>query len=351
MEKRKVYELTISPDDNLSGMDFNSFVSEPAHGKHFHYFNKQAKQTFAVNDEKRIVTGVAIAADKLIPRYDEKNGFYDVFFTADTIHQIILKFHEKLHIHNVNLEHNPNMVADGLILFQSYQVNKAKGLFPNDVPDAADGDWVISYFVKNEDVWQNIKKGKFSGFSVEIWANHIERKLFKNQKTEKMTKSKLTFSQKVERLKKVFFEDEAASMNEVTTDAGVILAYEGEMSVGTQIMVSVEGEMLPANEGAYVLTGDLEGVSIILDEAGVVAEIIQPSTEDEPTMDEVAMKAIVDEIKKLRKENKEFKSQFASFKVQFENFAKTPATKPTTKLPQGKNPRAEYFKSLLNKNN
>jgi hypothetical protein len=355
MNKRKSFELVISPTDDLSGVDFNSFVEAPAHEKRFHYFGEQPKPVFFANDEKRIVTGVMIAANKLIPRYDEKLGFYDVFFTAPTIHQIILKFHKQMNFHNVNLDHSQNKVVDGVYMFESYQVNKDKGLFPIDVPDAQDGDWVSSYKIENDNVWKDIKEGKFTGFSVEIWANHIERNLFKNLKTETMSKEKMTFAQRVADFKKKLFGE--IEFAEVTTDAGLVLSYEGELAVGTAVMVKVEEDMTPATEGAYVLTGEMEGVSLILDEAGVVLEIIQPSTEDEPTEVEVAMAALVDEIKslkkekdELKKENEKFSVEFASFKEQFENFAKTPAAKPTATFPQGKNPRAEYFRNLLTKN-
>jgi len=70
----KVFKMTIDDDESL-GMFTNSFVEVPAHMKGFQTFGKKSnKIEYFANDEKQIVSGVMIAADKLINRYDESIG-------------------------------------------------------------------------------------------------------------------------------------------------------------------------------------------------------------------------------------------------------------------------------------
>jgi hypothetical protein len=70
MARLPIYKVVLSDDDE--GMDFNAFVDYPAHSKAFHLFDgqKPLKQLFS-DDEKRIVTGVAIATNLPIFRRDE----------------------------------------------------------------------------------------------------------------------------------------------------------------------------------------------------------------------------------------------------------------------------------------
>jgi len=68
----RVYDMTINANDE-TGVDFNSFVDGPAHIRSFEMYSKQ-KVKFAIDEEKRIVTGVFIMADFLIYRRDEQHG-------------------------------------------------------------------------------------------------------------------------------------------------------------------------------------------------------------------------------------------------------------------------------------
>lgn len=127
------------------------------------------KQAFVIQDEEqRIISGPLMLADTPIYRNDAIRGEYYVVFSADTIKQIAQKFFKKGYQNNVNLMHNSGDVQEGLTMFESWIVDKKRGIQPmvgfEDVPD---GSWFGSYKVENEEAWNKVKSGEVLGFSVE----------------------------------------------------------------------------------------------------------------------------------------------------------------------------------------
>ena len=109
-----------------------------------------------------------MVADMPIYRNNEKFGEHYVTFSAETIRQIAIKFAKKKYQNHVNLMHDPNMTIDGCTMFESFIVDKKRGIMPmQGFEDIADGSWFGSFYVENPEVWQNIKDGFLKGFSVE----------------------------------------------------------------------------------------------------------------------------------------------------------------------------------------
>jgi hypothetical protein len=127
------------------------------------------KQTFQiVNEEQRIVSGPLMVADQLIYRNNDKMGEHYVKFSAETIKQIAIKFSKKKYQMNVNLMHDPNKQVEGVTMFESFIVDKKRGILPMEqFSDVPDGSWFGSFYVENPDVWDAVKKGELRGFSVE----------------------------------------------------------------------------------------------------------------------------------------------------------------------------------------
>lgn len=128
---------------------------------------KMSQQFQIVNEEQRIVSGPLMVADQLIYR-NNKLGEHYVKFSAETIKDIAIKFSKKKYQMNVNLMHDPKMKVDGVTMFESFIVDKKRGIQPMEqFKDVADGSWFGSFYVENEDVWNAVKKGELRGFSVE----------------------------------------------------------------------------------------------------------------------------------------------------------------------------------------
>jgi len=118
------------------------------------------------NEEKRIIFGMAMEADKKIYRYDEARGEYYVYFDKQTIFEIAKKWAKGDKYDSVNTHHNAE--TKGLSLFESYIVDREIGKMPpKGYEEVADGSWFLSYIVNDDEIWAKIKEGEFKGFSVE----------------------------------------------------------------------------------------------------------------------------------------------------------------------------------------
>lgn len=161
-----IYRLDINEFDEETGIDFVALVESPAVERDFQAFN--TTQRFAIQDEeKRIVSGVAMIADMPIYRRDAIRGEYYVVFDKESIFKIAKKWARSNKYDSVN-EHHETPIQEGVSLFESYLVDRERGVMPpKGYEDVADGSWFVSYLIDNEDVWQRVKSGEFKGFSVE----------------------------------------------------------------------------------------------------------------------------------------------------------------------------------------
>jgi len=192
-----VYRLDIVSDKESDvEVDFVALVDKPAIQRQFMTFNAEdfakskirqsEKKNFAVqSEEERIVSGPLMLADTPIFRVDSFGEYY-VYFTAETIKQIAQKFFKKGYQSNVNLMHDGEQQVDGVTMFESWIVDKKRGIQPmagfEDIPD---GSWFGSFKVENDGVWNDIKAGKFKGFSVEGVFNYV-RQNDEQEASEKM---------------------------------------------------------------------------------------------------------------------------------------------------------------------
>ena len=132
-------------------------------------FGQKMSNSFQiVSEEDHIISGPLMVADMLIYRNNEQFGEHYVKFTAETIKAIAIKFSKKKYMANVNLMHDPTKRVDGVTMFESFIVDKKRGIQPmTGYSDLPDGSWFGSFYVENPKVWDMIKSGEFKGFSVE----------------------------------------------------------------------------------------------------------------------------------------------------------------------------------------
>jgi hypothetical protein len=163
-----VYLLDISEDMNDDAeVDAIALVDRPAIMKNWNAFKNQQRFE-VVSEDKRIISGPLMLADVPIFRSDATYGDYYVVFSKDTIFKIAQKFFKRGYQSNVNLMHSPNAQVDGVTMFESFITDESRGILPmKGFEDAPDGSWFGSFKVDNQDVWNDVKDGKFKGFSVE----------------------------------------------------------------------------------------------------------------------------------------------------------------------------------------
>lgn len=183
-------------------VNFIGLVDRPAIDRNFQAFKSQEhKARFAINDEKRIISGPAMIADMPLYRKDDQLGEYYVMFDKPAIQTIVEKFSAKGYLQKFNLFHDDQQQVSDVTIFNSFITDKAMGINPpTGFEDTAEGSWFISAKVNNDAVWQRVKEGVIKGFSVEG--------LFSYMPTKKAKMSQDDFLKKLEQLLNETFIDD-----------------------------------------------------------------------------------------------------------------------------------------------
>ena len=165
MEEPIVY-LDFDENDMMEGMSALSFVEKPATEIKWQMFELQPKYIFRdINEEKRMVTAPVMIAETPIPRFNPQIGKYFVKFSKETIEKMMKKYFKENKIHTINTDHDPKQQKDGVYMMESFIVgDRTKS---NIFPDLTEGSWVATYYIQNDDVWEQIKSGEYNGFSLE----------------------------------------------------------------------------------------------------------------------------------------------------------------------------------------
>ena len=135
------------------------------------------KHTFSMDDDKMEITGAAVVPQKFIVRVNEFNQPYYVFFSKETTKLLAQKFMKDNITNSTNIEHT-NIGAKAFVS-ESWIVENPD----NDKSNALglmypEGTWVITMKVQDNQLWKDIKAGKYKGFSIEGFFN--EKLIFKN---------------------------------------------------------------------------------------------------------------------------------------------------------------------------
>lgn len=172
----EVFELIIDENEEESGVLEIALVDAPAIESHWIAFNRnQVQQAFKIHDEeKRIVSGWAMKADLPIPRVGDDGEVFHVIFRKDTIEKIVHKYMRENRNREFNIMHTQTE-AKGVYLIESILKDTARGTkAPDNFEDAPDGSWFISAKVDDNQTWQAIKDGEWTGFSVEGFFNQTK---------------------------------------------------------------------------------------------------------------------------------------------------------------------------------
>lgn len=154
-------------DDDESVFNNVAFVTAPAIEENFIRLSKQEDNEvkLSVDDEKRIVSGPALIPD--MPIYRDQGGrkFY-ITWTAETIKQMAISFFRNSRQNAGNVEHQ--IPVNGITYFESYIIDKERGICPKEYENLPDGTWMLSAKVTNDDVWNMVKDGSLTGFSIDV---------------------------------------------------------------------------------------------------------------------------------------------------------------------------------------
>lgn len=157
-------------DDGL-GMEKISLVDNPAMECDFQFFgNEEDRFKFSVqNEDQHIIFGVIIRADHPVLRLSKEGFPYYITFSRKVIETIAQKYFREGRQNNFNLMHTPGTDVDSVEMLQAFIKDKERGIDPKGFEDIEDGSLFGEFRVTDEALWEDIKSGKFRGFSMEIY--------------------------------------------------------------------------------------------------------------------------------------------------------------------------------------
>jgi hypothetical protein len=273
----KKYELQYTVGDD--GVFCMSLVENPATKTQLVMFDDQSKLLQFQDDDKQIVYSVAMRPNMLIPRKDINGEPAMVFYTEETIANLQQNFFKK-NYHNGSTINHDGKLREDLYIFESWIVQdpeKDKATLLG--MSVQKGDWVTAQKIENAEVWQDVKSGKLTGFSIEAYLEPV----LINNKVE-MTKEEIDA-----RIKRVLMESNLGTKYTIEDKD----FYIDKLEVGGKV---TDGDGNPIPNGEM----EIEKKKIKTDENGVITEAVAEVENEEekpaPAEDKTAeLQKIIDD--------------------------------------------------------
>ena len=166
-------ELFIDEENIDDGVQAISLVEFPAIEENFVALNKHQVEFKTINEEKRIIVGLALVPNKKIYRRN-RDYEYNIMFSEQTVRKASEIYLKNLRNNNTTLDHNN--LTTGVSVIESWVVedenmDKSKLYGLNSVK----GAWVVTMKVDNDKVWEDIKAQKYLGLSIEgMFSDNVE---------------------------------------------------------------------------------------------------------------------------------------------------------------------------------
>tara|TARA_B110001454_G_scaffold206558_1_gene217081 strand:+ start:203 stop:802 length:600 start_codon:yes stop_codon:yes gene_type:complete len=165
MKELDTIELFIDESKELDGIEAISLVEFPAIEENFVALNEHKVEFKTIDADKRIVVGLALVPDKKIYRRN-KDYEYNIVFSKETVRKASELYLKKLKLNNATLEHKS--LTSGVSVIESWVVEDTEkdktSLYNLNAPLGA---WAVTMKIYNDDVWEDVKAGKYLGFSIE----------------------------------------------------------------------------------------------------------------------------------------------------------------------------------------
>ncbi len=182
MEELETIELFIDEGKEKNGVYAISLVENPAIEEDFVALSETKLELKTIDEEKRIAVGLALVPNKKILRRDNQ-GFYNIVLSKDTVRKASELFLKRLNNNNATLEHEEK--TSGVSFIESWIVEDPKmdksvlyGL------NSVEGAWAVVAKIDNDEVWKDVKDGKYYGFSIEGFFSEREQELSKEDNYE-----------------------------------------------------------------------------------------------------------------------------------------------------------------------
>lgn len=162
------YLAKIDINDEATGMHYISLVENPAVETEWMAFEADKMNVYKVEDnEQHIITGVVMRANFPILKEIPNKGKCYLKYEKETLKQMALKFFKNGEQNNITITHNHAKLTDKVNIFEMYIKDVERGINPKGFENIEDGSLMASFKVNDEQLWSEIKEGKWKGFSLE----------------------------------------------------------------------------------------------------------------------------------------------------------------------------------------
>ena len=173
MENLDIVELIIDEQLGEEGINAISLVEFPAIEENFVALSKHKVEFKTLDEEKRIIVGLALVPNKLI--YRRKGDYeYNITFSTETVRKASELYLKRLKNNNTTLEHSE--FTSGVSVIESWIVeDPAQDKSALYGLNAVKGAWAVTMKIDNDDVWKDVKEGKYLGLSIEgIFSDKVQ---------------------------------------------------------------------------------------------------------------------------------------------------------------------------------
>lgn len=159
--------MILNESMDFAGINAISLVSEPAIMEEFVRLSQEKIELKEVDNEKRLLMGAVLIPELRIVRMGKDGEPFNIYFSADTIRQVMELYMKKKHTDKATIEHiSP---VDGVQVVETWLIadpeKDKSAVYGFSYPA---GTWMVTMKVYNEDVWSDyIKTGKVKGYSIE----------------------------------------------------------------------------------------------------------------------------------------------------------------------------------------
>jgi negative regulator of replication initiation len=312
----KTYEALYNSE--VKGVYGISLVSNPAMEENFLSFSKQEKDIkfTTVDSEKRILLGLVLEPNKLVPRCDPvTKEMYNVYFSAETIKEVAYNFQKNGYQSNSTIEHSGNKL-EGVSFVETWTVENPKiDKSVNFGLEYPKGTWVAMMRVDSDDVWEKyVKTGLVKGFSIDAGVNFKEVN-FNNQLNNKLEMNT---------------QDEQESGKSIAKK--LLSFFKSEVETSEEVKEEVVSESVEAKE--------TEKVEFAIDDLEEVKEDLKEDVKIEVSqingLEEFVAKLFMqmkDDLGNLSKENESLKVELSALKESVIELGKQPASASISSAP------------------
>ena len=166
MNELETFELFIDEAREEDGIEAISLVEFPAIEENFVALSKHKVEFKTVDTEKRVIVGLALVPDKPIYRRSGDKE-YNIIFSKETVRKASELYLKRLKLNNATLEHDEEMTSGVSVIESGIVEDPAKDKTALYGLNAVEGAWAVTMKIDNDEVWQDVKSGKYLGLSIE----------------------------------------------------------------------------------------------------------------------------------------------------------------------------------------